>query len=108
MHLSILKAVNQRYETPFFNALKKYSQKPTAMFHALPISHSATIVRSHWIKDMGEFYGQKVFEAETSATTGGSGFPACNPVVPCETVKTVPHARLAPANLLCHQRHVDR
>ncbi|MCA9160051.1 MAG: hypothetical protein KDA72_17075, partial [Planctomycetales bacterium] len=71
MHLSILKAVNERYETPFFNALKKYSQKPTAMFHALPISHSATIVHSHWIKDMGEFYGHKVFEAETSATTGG-------------------------------------
>lgn len=71
MHLSILKAVNERYETPFFNALKKYSQKPTAMFHALPISHSATIVRSHWIKDMGEFYGHKVFDAETSATTGG-------------------------------------
>ncbi len=71
MHLSILKAVNERYETPFFNALKKYSRKPTAMFHALPISHSATIVRSHWIKDMGEFYGHKVFEAETSATTGG-------------------------------------
>ncbi len=71
MHLSILKAVNERYETPFFNALKKYSKKPTAMFHALPISHSATISRSHWIRDMGEFYGQKIFEAETSATTGG-------------------------------------
>ena len=71
LHLSILKAVNARYETPFFNALKKYSQKPTAMFHALPISHSATIVHSHWIRDMGEFYGQKIFEAETSATTGG-------------------------------------
>jgi arginine decarboxylase len=71
LHLSILKAVNERYETPFFNALKKYSRKPTAMFHALPISHSATIVRSHWIRDMGEFYGQKIFEAETSATTGG-------------------------------------
>ena len=71
LHLSILKAVNERYETPFFNALKKYSEKPTGMFHALPISHSATIVRSHWIRDMGEFYGQKVFQAETSATTGG-------------------------------------
>ena len=71
LHLSILKAVNERYETPFFNALKKYSQKPTGMFHALPISHSATIVRSHWIRDMGEFYGQKIFQAETSATTGG-------------------------------------
>jgi arginine decarboxylase len=71
LHLSILKAVNERFETPFFNALKKYSRKPTAMFHALPISHSSTIVRSNWIGDMGEFYGQKIFEAETSATTGG-------------------------------------
>jgi arginine decarboxylase len=71
LHLSILKAINERYETPFFNALKKYSQKPTGMFHALPISHSATIVRSHWIRDMGDFYGQKIFQAETSATTGG-------------------------------------
>jgi arginine decarboxylase len=71
LHLSILKAVNERFETPFFNALKKYSQKPTGMFHALPISHSATIVRSHWIRDMGEFYGEKIFQAETSATTGG-------------------------------------
>jgi arginine decarboxylase len=71
LHLSILKAVHERYDTPFFNALKKYSQKPTGMFHALPVSHSATIVLSHWIQDMGEFYGQKIFQAETSATTGG-------------------------------------
>ncbi|WP_442505128.1 aminotransferase class I/II-fold pyridoxal phosphate-dependent enzyme [Novipirellula sp. SH528] len=71
LHLSILKAVNERFATPFFNALKKYSRKPTAMFHALPISHAATIVRSNWIGDLGEFYGHKMFEAETSATTGG-------------------------------------
>ena len=71
LHLSILKGVHDRYDTPFFSAIKKYSQKPTGMFHALPVSHSATIVRSHWIQDMGEFYGQKIFQAETSATTGG-------------------------------------
>ncbi len=71
VHLSIIKCVQERYETPFFNALRHYSQKPTGMFHALPISHAATITKSHWIRDLGEFYGHNIFEAETSATTGG-------------------------------------
>lgn len=71
MHLSVLKGIHERYETPFFNALRRYSQKPTGMFHALPISHSATINKSHWIRDLARFYGHHIFEAETSATTGG-------------------------------------
>lgn len=71
LHLSILKGIRERYETPFFNALKKYSQRPTGVFHALPISRGKSITKSHWIRDMGEFYGHKVFLAETSATTGG-------------------------------------
>ena len=71
LHLSVLKGVHERYETPFFNALRRYSQKPTGMFHALPISHSATINKSHWIRDLAQFYGHNIFEAETSATTGG-------------------------------------
>ncbi len=71
VHLSIIKRLQERYETPFFTALKAYSQKPTGMFHALPISHAATITKSHWIRDLGEFYGHNIFEAETSATTGG-------------------------------------
>ncbi|MFT5358429.1 MAG: arginine decarboxylase, partial [Polyangiales bacterium] len=70
-HLSILKGIGERFETPFFDALCRYSQKPTGMFHALPISRGRTIEKSHWIKDMGEFYGPNVFLAETSATTGG-------------------------------------
>ncbi len=71
LHLSILKGIHERYETPFFNALRRYSDKPTGVFHALPISRGYSIARSHWIQDMGQFYGSNVFQAETSATTGG-------------------------------------
>ena len=41
------------------------------MFHALPISQGKSIVNSHWIKDMVDFYGLDIFMAETSATCGG-------------------------------------
>ncbi len=34
VHLSVLKGLHERFETPFFNALRRYSQKPTGMFHA--------------------------------------------------------------------------
>jgi arginine decarboxylase len=71
LHLSILKGIHARYESPFFEALRRYSQKPTGMFHALPISRGRTIAKSHWIGDMGRFYGSNMFLAETSATTGG-------------------------------------
>ncbi|HVS13001.1 MAG TPA: ornithine decarboxylase [Thermoanaerobaculia bacterium] len=71
LHLSILKGVGERYRTPFFNALRSYSQKPTGVFHAMPLSRGKSIARSHWIQDMGRFYGANIFLAETSATTGG-------------------------------------
>jgi len=71
LHLSILKGVRERYETPFFSALREYSLKPTGVFHALPISRGKSITRSHWIQDMGRFYGKNIFLAETSSTTGG-------------------------------------
>jgi len=71
LHLSILKGIQERYETPFFHALRKYSQKPTGVFHALPISRGSSITNSHWIQDLGRFYGSAIFQAETSATTGG-------------------------------------
>ena len=41
------------------------------MFHALPISHGKSILNSHWIRDMVDFYGLEIFLAETSATCGG-------------------------------------
>ncbi|MGH3530551.1 MAG: aminotransferase class I/II-fold pyridoxal phosphate-dependent enzyme [Mycobacterium sp.] len=70
-HLSLLEGVAARYRTPFFSALREYSHRPTGVFHALPISQGKSIVGSHWISDMIDFYGLEVFLAETSATCGG-------------------------------------
>lgn len=71
LHLSILEGVRQRYRTPFFDNLKHYAQKPISTFHALPIARGKSVFKSDWIRDMGEFYGQNLFLAESSATTGG-------------------------------------
>src|SRR5689334_7605261 len=71
LHLSILDGVSARYRAPFFNALRSYSHRPTGVFHALPISHAKSILNSHWIRDMADFYGLEIFLAETSATSGG-------------------------------------
>ena len=71
LHLNILRGVQARYKTPFFSALKEYSKQPTGVFHAMPISRGKSITRSHWIQDMGAFYGPNIFMAETSATSGG-------------------------------------
>ncbi len=71
LHLNILRGVQARFRTPFFSALREYSKKPTGVFHAMPISRGKSISRSHWIQDMGAFYGPNIFMAETSATSGG-------------------------------------
>jgi arginine decarboxylase len=71
LHLAILEGVQARYDTPFFNNLKKYAQRPISTFHALPIARGSSVFRSDWIRDMGEFYGPNLFLAESSATTGG-------------------------------------
>jgi arginine decarboxylase len=71
LHLSILAGVAERYETPYFDNLKKYAQKPVGTFHALPVARGKSVFRSDWIRDMGDFYGPTLFLAESSATTGG-------------------------------------
>ncbi len=71
LNLSILKGIQERFETPFFDALVKYSKRPTGVFHAMPISRGNSVFSSNWIADMGDFYGRNLFMAETSATTGG-------------------------------------
>ncbi|MFX0540433.1 aminotransferase class I/II-fold pyridoxal phosphate-dependent enzyme [Roseovarius sp. S4756] len=71
LHLNIIRGVQSRYKTPFFTALVEYSKQPTGVFHAMPISRGKSISRSHWIQDMGAFYGPNIFLAETSATSGG-------------------------------------
>jgi arginine decarboxylase len=71
LHGSMLRHLNKRFEAPFFNALMAYIKKPTGVFHAMPISRGKSISKSHWIQDIGRFYGPNIFRAETSATTGG-------------------------------------
>jgi arginine decarboxylase len=71
VHLSILEGVQDRYETPFFDNLKRYARRPIGTFHALPIARGKSIFKSDWIRDMGAFYGINLFLAESSATTGG-------------------------------------
>ncbi|WP_373492741.1 ornithine decarboxylase, partial [Aquiflexum sp.] len=71
LHLTILRGIGERFETPFFSALMEYSKKPTGVFHAMPISRGNSIFKSRWIKDFGNFYGRNMFLAETSSTTGG-------------------------------------
>jgi len=71
LHLSILEGIRERFQTPFFDNLKKYAQRPIGTFHALPIARGKSIFKSDWIRDMGEFYGPTLFLAESSATTGG-------------------------------------
>ena len=71
LHLAILEGIQERFETPFFDNLKRYAQRPIGTFHALPIARGKSVFRSEWIRDMGEFYGINLFLAESSATTGG-------------------------------------
>jgi arginine decarboxylase len=46
LHLTILAGVAARYRTPFFEALRAYSQRPTGVFHAQPASRCWCLVRS--------------------------------------------------------------
>jgi arginine decarboxylase len=71
LHLSILAGVGERYETPFFTALRGYSRQPTGVFHALPISRGKSVVNSQWSRELTNFYGLNMFLAETSTTSGG-------------------------------------
>ena len=71
IHLAILDGIKDRYETPYFDNLKKYAQRPIGTFHALPIARGKSIFGSNWIRDMGHFYGTNILFAESSATTGG-------------------------------------
>ena len=71
MHMATMDGVRRRYRTPFFDALKKYAQRPIGNFHALPIARGNSVFNSEWIQDMADFYGEQIFLAETSSTVGG-------------------------------------
>jgi len=71
LHVTVMAGVRDRVDTPFFDALKSYAERPIGNFHALPIARGNSLFNSKWIRDMGEFYGRNIFLAETSATSGG-------------------------------------
>ncbi|MDH3244880.1 MAG: hypothetical protein OEM26_09715, partial [Saprospiraceae bacterium] len=54
LHLTIMRGIAERYETPFFSALVEYSQKPTGVFHAMPISRGNSVFKSRWINDFSD------------------------------------------------------
>ncbi len=71
LHMTLLNGVRRRLATPFFDALKRYADKPIGNFHALPIARGNSVFSSPWMRDMVAFYGRNIFLAETSATSGG-------------------------------------
>jgi arginine decarboxylase len=71
LHVTVMAGVRARVDTPFFDALKEYAERPIGNFHALPIARGNSLFNSKWIRDMGEFYGRNIFLAETSSTSGG-------------------------------------
>ncbi|MBY5399444.1 aminotransferase class I/II-fold pyridoxal phosphate-dependent enzyme [Rhizobium leguminosarum] len=71
LYPSIMRGLAQRYDTPFFFAVRDHAKLPVSNFHALPVSRSKSIRNSNWIRDRAQFYGTNLFLAETSATSGG-------------------------------------
>jgi arginine decarboxylase len=71
LHVTVMSGVRNRVDTPFFDALKKYAERPIGNFHALPIARGNSLFNSKWIRDMADFYGRNIFLAETSSTSGG-------------------------------------
>ena len=107
LHLTILQGVAERYEMPFFTALRGYSRQPTGVFHALPISRGKSVVNSPWIHQMSDFYGL-VYSWPRRRPPPASGLPA-RPVGPDEKGPATGRPRLrCRADLLCHERDIDR
>ena len=66
--LTIVRSIRERAATPFFTALKTYSEFPTTVFHALPLSRSKSVATSQWTREFFDFYGAHYFAGETSST----------------------------------------
>ena len=71
LHAHLLHAVNERYEAPFFEALRHYRSHPVDGFHALPLSRAQSLRASSWMADAHHFFGADWLQAETSAVHGG-------------------------------------
>ncbi len=68
LYLQIIRCLKKRCQTPFFDDLMEYANRPVDTFHALPLSHSKSLKKSTWIRRFLDFYGDKPFRAESSAT----------------------------------------
>ncbi|EPR61311.1 arginine decarboxylase [Toxoplasma gondii ME49] len=71
LHEAILAGVRSKMRCPFFEALRRYAERPIGVFHALAISRGNSVRRSKWIQGLIDFYGVNLFKAESSATCGG-------------------------------------
>ncbi|CEL92524.1 unnamed protein product [Vitrella brassicaformis CCMP3155] len=71
LHDTIVQGVKEKQACPFFDALKRYAEKPIGVFHALAISRGNSIHKSRWIGHFMDFYGMNLFKAESSSTCGG-------------------------------------
>jgi arginine decarboxylase len=69
--MTLLDGVRARMKAPFFDALREYADRPIGNFHALPIARGHSVFNSRWIRDFGRFYGDNLFMAESSCTSGG-------------------------------------
>jgi arginine decarboxylase len=61
------RAIDWRYDTPYWDSLLKYAAHPVISFHALPLGQSRSLSQS--LTDFSTFYGDRLFAAETSLTT---------------------------------------
>src|SRR2546429_9110150 len=43
-----LDGIADRYDTPYFDNLQKYAQRPIGTFHALPVARGKSIFKSNW------------------------------------------------------------
>jgi arginine decarboxylase len=65
---AIRKELEAKYRTPFWDALRDFSQRPVHTFHAMALSHGRSVKKSVVLDDFLEFYGENYFLAETTAT----------------------------------------
>jgi arginine/lysine/ornithine decarboxylase len=68
LYQHVVDSIRKRASTPFFTALKEYSQRPVSVFHAQITSGGKSLRKSTWLGDFYDFYGKDVFNGETTTT----------------------------------------
>lgn len=65
---AVRRNLQQKYETPFWNALRDFTTRPLSTFHAMPLARAKSLPGSSVLTDFRNFFGDNYFYAETSAT----------------------------------------